>query len=65
MITDGKESHYLAVTNLFALLQGNSSNHEGGFYYLNCFSSYSTKDKVKEHEQISNNHDSCHIEMPK
>ena len=43
MITDGKKSHYLAVTNLSALLQGNSSNHEGDFNCLNCFSSYITK----------------------
>ena len=35
MITDGKKSHYLAVTNLSALLQRNSSNHEGDFYGLN------------------------------
>ena len=32
MITNGKKSHYLAVTNLSALLQGNSSNHEEDFY---------------------------------
>ena len=65
MITDGKKWHYLAVTNLSALLQGNSSNHEGDFYCSNCFNSYTTKNKLKEHEEICNNHDSCHIEMPK
>ena len=27
MITDGKKWHYLAITNLSALLQGKSSNH--------------------------------------
>ena len=64
MITDGKKWHYLAVTNLSALLQGNSSNHEGDFYCLNCFNSYTTKNKLKEHEEICNNHNSCHIEMP-
>ena len=65
MITDGKKRHYLAITNLSALLQGNSSNHEGDFYCLNCFNSYTTKNKLKEHEEICNNHDSCRIEMPK
>ena len=65
MITDGKKWHYLAVTNLSALLQGNSSNHEGDFYCLNCFNSYTSKNKLKEHEEICNNHDSCRIEMPK
>ena len=65
MITDGEKWHYLAVINLSALLQGNSSNHEGDFYCLNCFNSYTSKNKLKEHEKIYNNHDSCHIEIPK
>ena len=42
MIGDGKKYHYLAVTNLSGLLQGNSSNHSGDFYGLNCFKSYTT-----------------------
>ena len=65
MITNGKKSHYLAVTNLSALLEKNSSNHHGDFYCLNCFNSYTSKNKLKEHEEICNNHDSCRIEMPK
>ena len=65
MITNGKKLHYLAITNLSVLLQGKSSNHYGDFYCLNCFNSYTSKNKLKEHEEICNNHDSCHIEMPK
>ena len=65
MINDGEKYHYIAVTNLSGLLQGNSSNHRGDFYCLNCFNSYTTKNKLKEHEEICNNHDSCRIEMPK
>ena len=57
--------HYLTITNLSTLLQGKSSNHREDFYCLNCFNSYTTKNKLKEHEEICNNHDSCHIEMPK
>ena len=64
MITDGKKWHYLAVTNLSALLQTNSSNHED-LYCLNCFNSYTTKNKLKELEEICNNHDGCHIDMLK
>ena len=64
MIGDGIKYHYLAKTNLFGLPQGNSSNHRGDFYCLNCFNSYTTKNKLKEHEEICNNHDSCRIEMP-
>ena len=63
MITDGKKWHYLAVTNLSVLLQGKSSNHHEDFC-LNCFNSYTTKNKLKEHEEICNNHDICHIEIP-
>ena len=65
MITDGEKWHYLAVINLSPLLQGNSSNHEGDFYCLNCFNSYTSKRKLKEHEEICNNHNSCRVEMPK
>ena len=64
MITDGKKWHYLAVTNLSALLAKKSSNHDGDFYWLNCFNSYTTKNKLKEHEETCNNHNSCHTEMP-
>ena len=65
MITDGKKWHYLAITSLSALLQGMSSNHDGDFYCLNYFNSHNTKNKLKEHEEICNNHDSYHIKMPK
>ena len=43
MITDGKKWHYLAVKYLSALLRGIKSNHNGDFYCLNHFHSYSTK----------------------
>ena len=64
MIDDGKKYHYLAVTNLSGLLKGISSNHKEDFYCLNCFNLYTTKNKLKQHEEICNNHDSCRIEMP-
>ena len=47
MISDGEKFHYLAVTNLSGLLQGNSSKHEGDFYCLNCFNSYTSENKLK------------------
>ena len=65
MITDGKKWHYLAITNLSALLQGNLSNHKEDFYCLNYFYSYTSKNKLKEHEGICNNHSNCRIEMLK
>ena len=46
MITDGKKWHYVAVKKLFALFGPVTSKHDGNFYCLNCFHSYSTKDKL-------------------
>ena len=63
MITNGKKYHYLAVTNLSTLLQEMSSNHDGDFYCLNCFNSYCTENKLKEHEEICNKNDNCCIIM--
>ena len=65
MITDGTKWHYLATTNMSALLEGKSSNQHRDFYCLNCFNSYTSKNKLKEHEEICNNHNSCRIQMPK
>ena len=65
MIGDGVKYNCLAVTNLSGLLKGISSNQKEDFYCLNCFNSYTTKNKFKEHEEICNKHDSCHMEMPK
>ena len=49
MITDndGKRWHYLAVRSLPALLRGISSSNNGDFYFLNCFHSYRTLNKLK------------------
>ena len=65
MITDCEKVNYLTAINLSALLQGNSSNQKVDFYCLNCFNLYTSKNKLKEHEEICNNNDSCSIEMPK
>ena len=46
MITDGKKWHYLVVKSVPALLRGITSNHNGDFYSLNCFHSYSTEKKA-------------------
>ena len=64
MVTDGKKWHYLAVKSLSALFRGITSNHNGDFYRLNCLHSYRTKEKLKEHEKVCNNHDCCYLKMP-
>ena len=65
MITDGNKRYYIAISSLPALLRGKPSNHNGDFYCLNCFNSYTTENRLKEHEEICNKHDYCRIEMPK
>ena len=60
---DGKW-HYLAVKNIQGLLRGITSNHNGDFYCLNCFYSYTTERRLKKHERICNDHDFCYVDMP-
>ena len=53
------------VKSLLRLLRGISSNHIRDFYCLNCFNSYSSENNLKEHEEVCNKHDSCHLIMPR
>ena len=65
MITDNNNNwHYLAVKSISGLLKGITSKHNGDFYCLNCFHSYTTEKKLKKHERICKNHDFCHIKIP-
>ena len=58
LITDGKKWHYLAEKKkLSALLRRIISKHEGDFYCLNDFHSYSVKNKPKKHKDVSENLD--------
>ena len=52
MITDNNNNncHYLAIRSIPGLLTGITSNHAGDFYCLNCFHSYTTKNKLKRRE---------------
>ena len=56
-ITDGEKWYYLAVKSLSALLRRITSNHYGDFYCLNCLHSYRKKDKLKDHENVCEDHD--------
>ena len=49
--------------NISGLLRGITSNHNGGFYCLNCLHSYRTKIKLKKHKKICKTHDFCHLKM--
>ena len=81
MITDGTKWLYLAlksvrrfdgekwynrpIESLSRLLRGITSNHNEGFNCLNFFHSYRTDNTLKKHERLCNEHDYCHVEMPK
>ena len=47
-----------------ALFRGKTSKHEGDFYCLNYFQSYTTENKLKNHEKVCKNHYYCYVEMP-
>ena len=64
MISIGENWHYLVVKNLSGLLRGITSNYKEDFYCLNCFCAYSTKNKLKAHKKICENHNYWHVEMP-
>ena len=64
MINNGENWHYLAFKSLSRLLRGITSNHNGDYYCLNCFHSYSTENKLNAHKKVCENHDYCNIEMP-
>ena len=65
MITDETNNwHYLAVKSISGLLRGITSDHNGYFYCLNCFHSYTTEKKLRKHERICNDHDFCNLKMP-
>ena len=64
MITDGEKWHYLAVKSLSALFRDIKGNNHGDFYCLNCFQSYTTENKLKNHKKVCENHDYCYVEIP-
>ena len=58
MINDGTGSwHYLALKSMPGLLRGITSNHNGDFYCLYCFHSYTTEKKLGKHDRICKSHD--------
>ena len=46
-------------------LGGITGNKHGDFYCLNCWHSYTTKNRLKKHQRICENHECCKLEMPK
>ena len=65
MITDGTKWQYLPVKTLSGLLRAITGNNHGDVYCLNCLHSYNTKNRLKKHQKICENHEYCRLEMPK
>lgn len=63
MTADSKKWHYLALTIISALLRGIKSNHNGDYYWLKCFNSNATKNKLRSHRKSCKDHDYCYMEM--
>ena len=77
MITDGGKWHYTALKSeltedgfnrltrcLSRLFRGITSNHDGGFYCLNCLHSFRTDNALKKHKRLCENNDYCTVKMP-
>ena len=41
-----------------------TSKHNGDFYCLNCLHSFAAENKLKNHENVFENHECCYIDMP-
>ena len=52
------------MKNLSRLLREITSNHNEGFYCLNCFHSHSPETRLKKYERECNDHDYCHVKLP-
>ena len=64
MINNDKKLHYLTVKRLPPLLKGITSKHDGYFYCLNCFYSFTVENALKTHENVCKDHDYCYVEKP-
>ena len=59
-----KNGIILLLNKVSALLGGETSKHDENVYYLTCFHSYATKNKLEKHYKVCKNRDYCYAEMP-
>ena len=52
-VNDCEKWHYLAVKSFSAWLTGITSKHNGDFYCTNCFHSFRTENKLKNHKNYA------------
>ena len=64
MINYGEKWHYFVIVSMPMLFRGITSKNNGDFHCLNCFSSFRTKNALKNHEHVfCKDHDYCCIEI--
>ena len=64
MIENDEGNWHLAITTISGLLRGITLRNNGNFYFLNCFHSYSTENKLRKHEKICCDHKFSFLKMP-
>ena len=64
MITSGEKLQHPKLPKQSSLFRGIRSNHNGGYYCLICFHSYTTENELISKEIINKNHDNFHIDIP-
>ena len=64
LVHDGKKCHNYPTESLPILFRGITSNHNGDFSCSSCLHSFRTKNVLKKHERLCDNHDYCHVKMP-
>ena len=50
--------------NFIYIFKRITSKHNGDFYCLNCLHSFAAENKLKNHENVLENHECCYIDMP-
>ena len=63
-VNNNNNWHYLSMKNIPGLLREITSNHNGDFYCLNYFHSYTTKKKLRKQERICKDQDFFYTKMP-
>ena len=58
------DGYMYPLKSIKRLLRGQSSKHDGDFYCMNYLHSFRSKNALKNHERLCNDHDYCEIIMP-
>ena len=64
MIPNREKWHYLALKQLFSLLRGITSKHQGDFYCLNYLHCFATENKHESQKTLCENKNFRNIVMP-